>query len=150
MFFRFSVSDLSTCLDSRKGGLSDVKLFHFTGESADSLPSRTHLLQMLMHLSDWRNNNGGGGGGGSGSKDGCVGVGKIAVVSHDGISKIGVFCAAVYCFEQIDLRGVVDVFQAARNVKKTRPQLVTDLTEYKFCYDLVLEFVSKRMKQGII
>ena len=58
---------------------------------------RTEMLNLLLHLSEWRNNNG---------KDG-----RVAVVSHDGVSKIGVFCTASYCYEQIGARGLVDVFQ---------------------------------------
>ena len=94
---------------------------------------RTEMLNLLLHLSEWRNNNG---------KDG-----RVAVVSHDGVSKIGVFCTASYCYEQIGARGLVDVFQAARNAKKFRPQLVTNVTEYKMCYDLVLEYVTRKIRR---
>jgi len=150
--------DLYSCLDVKKAGSSEVSLYHISNSSVVNsqnsrgssainggsrrvvpAPStgvaagRTEMLNLLLHLSEWRNNNG---------KDG-----RVAVVSHDGVSKIGVFCTASYCYEQIGARGLVDVFQAARNAKKFRPQLVTNVTEYKMCYDLVLEYVTRKIRR---
>merc|ERR1712029_940620 len=157
--------DLYSCLDFKKSGGNEVKLYHLTGEAmpgsspchTSSSPSvhtstngkvgptvaagRAELVNLLLHLSDWRRNNNA-----TSGRPSSAG-GRLAVVSHDGISKVGVFCAATYCYEQIDARNQVDVFQAVRNCKKVRPQMVRNITEYKFCYDLVLENVSKKMRQ---
>ena len=135
-----------------KSGHSEVTLYHIssdtvplsvTGSSSavnggtrvgpSAAAGRTEMLNLLVHLQKWRNNNG--------TK------GRLAVVSHDGVAKVGVFCTATYCYEEIEARGRVDVFQAVRNAKKFRPQLVSNITEYKFCYDLVLEYVSKHSRE---
>merc|ERR1712018_520455 len=67
--------------------------------------------------------------------------GPVVVVSQDGISRCGVYCAANACIEQVIQHGEVDVFQAVKTVRRHRPQLVENLTEYKYCYDLVLHYV---------
>ncbi|KOB67756.1 Uncharacterized protein OBRU01_17263 [Operophtera brumata] len=38
------------------------------------------------------------------------------------------------------VHGEVDVFQAVKTVRRHRPQLVENMTEYKYCYDLVLHY----------
>jgi len=35
----------------------------------------------------------------------------------------------------------VDVFQAVKTVRRHRPHLVGNITEYKYCYDVVLHYV---------
>ena len=83
---------------------------------------------------------------------------------RDGRSRVGVYCAANACIEQVVQHGEVDVFTAVKNVRRHRPQLMENLvtdrvvcrlnetsqshffrsflqTEYKYCYDLVLHYV---------
>ncbi|CAB4069100.1 unnamed protein product [Lepeophtheirus salmonis] len=67
--------------------------------------------------------------------------GPVVVVSADGQSRGGVYCAANACIEQVIQHGEVDVFQAVKTVRRHRPQLVENITEYKYCYDLVLHYV---------
>ncbi len=35
----------------------------------------------------------------------------------------------------------MDVFQAVKTLRKSRPQLVSSPMEYKYCYDVVLHYV---------
>ncbi|CAG0914746.1 unnamed protein product, partial [Notodromas monacha] len=67
--------------------------------------------------------------------------GPVVVVSHDGCARCGVYCAANACIEQVIQHGEVDVFQAVKTVRRHRPHLVQNMTEYKYCYDLVLHYV---------
>ena len=81
---------------------------------------------------------------------------------RDGQSRVGVYCAANACIEQVIQHGEVDVFQAVKTVRRHRPQVVENIvscvpfsctfslyctsqiqfqTEYKYCYDLVLHYV---------
>ncbi|VDL61266.1 unnamed protein product [Hymenolepis diminuta] len=54
----------------------------------------------------------------------------ILVVSNDGVSRAGVFCAISICMERILAQSEVDVFRAVEIVKQNRPQLVTDLVSH--------------------
>lgn len=80
-----------------------------------------------------------------------TGYGPVVVVSPDGMSRAGVYCAANACIEQVIQHGEVDVFQAVKTVRRHRPQLINNMTEYKYCYDLVLHYVlhflSKEVKK---
>ncbi|XP_018010387.1 receptor-type tyrosine-protein phosphatase kappa isoform X2 [Hyalella azteca] len=101
------------------------------------VPSSTNALVELMNMVEkWRQR---------------TGYGPVIVVSPDGMSRAGVYCAANACIEQVVQHGEVDVFQAVRTVRRHRPQLVSSMTEYKYCYDLVLHYVlhflQKEVKQ---
>jgi len=67
--------------------------------------------------------------------------GPVVVVSNNGCARAGVYCAASAAIEQVIQHQEVDVFQAVKTVRRQRPQLVDSMTEYKYCYDLVLHYV---------
>ncbi|OQR75318.1 receptor-type tyrosine-protein phosphatase kappa-like [Tropilaelaps mercedesae] len=67
--------------------------------------------------------------------------GPVLVISHNGKSRAGVYCAANVAIEQVIEHGEIDVFQAVRTVRRHRVQLVENMTEYKYCYDLVQHYV---------
>ena len=97
---------------------------------------------MIMHVNEWKNNNRGMVKNSRKGLDGNLDH-RTVVVSLDGVARAGIYCAASYCFEQAESRGLVDVFQAVRNAKKFRPQLVPNTKEYQYCYDLVLDYIRK-------
>ena len=45
--------------------------------------------------------------------------------------------------------GEVDIFQAVKTVRRHRPQLVDNMTEYKYCYDLVLHYVLHYLNKDL-
>jgi len=91
------------------------------------VPTSTNSLVELMNMVErWRQE---------------TDYGPVVVVSTDGQSRAGVYCGANACIEQVIQHGEVDVFQAAKTVRRHRPQLVENITEYKYCYDLVLHYV---------
>eukprot|EP00096_Caligus_rogercresseyi_P001665 TRINITY_DN127_c0_g2_i1.p1 TRINITY_DN127_c0_g2~~TRINITY_DN127_c0_g2_i1.p1 ORF type:complete len:775 (-),score=125.70 TRINITY_DN127_c0_g2_i1:221-2545(-) len=91
------------------------------------VPTSTNALVELMNMvENWRQK---------------TDYGPVVVVSADGQSRGGVYCAANACIEQVIQHGEVDVFQAVKTVRRHRPQLVENITEYKYCYDLVLHYV---------
>ncbi|KAG0703005.1 Receptor-type tyrosine-protein phosphatase U [Chionoecetes opilio] len=101
------------------------------------VPTSTNALVELMNMVErWRQR---------------TGYGPVVVVSPDGMSRAGVYCAANACIEQVVQHGEVDVFQAVHTVRRHRPQLINNMTEYKYCYDLVLHYVlhflSKEVKK---
>ncbi|CAN8003799.1 unnamed protein product, partial [Ixodes hexagonus] len=67
--------------------------------------------------------------------------GPVLVISTNGKCRAGVYCAANVAIEQVVEHGEVDVFQAVKTVRRHRPQLVENMTEYKYCYDLIQHYV---------
>uniref|UniRef100_H3AN01 protein-tyrosine-phosphatase n=1 Tax=Latimeria chalumnae TaxID=7897 RepID=H3AN01_LATCH len=58
------------------------------------------------------------------------------VTCWDGASRCGLFCAASVVCEQIREEGLVDVFQAVKTIRRSRPQLLRDPQQYRFCYEV--------------
>ncbi|XP_015175080.1 PREDICTED: receptor-type tyrosine-protein phosphatase U isoform X2 [Polistes dominula] len=105
-----------------------VQLFQLTcWPMGHRVPTSTNSLVELMNMVErWRQR---------------TDYGPVAVVSPDGRSRCGVYCAANACIEQVIQHGEVDIFQAVKTVRRHRPQLIENMTEYKYCYDLVLHYV---------
>ncbi|NXA44952.1 PTPRA phosphatase, partial [Nothocercus julius] len=66
----------------------------------------------------------------------------VLVTCWDGASRSGIFCAANFLCEQIQSEGLVDVSQAVRMLKRRRRQLVKDVGQYQFCYELALVYLN--------
>ncbi|XP_062547580.1 receptor-type tyrosine-protein phosphatase kappa isoform X2 [Armigeres subalbatus] len=99
------------------------------------VPTSTNSLVELMNMVErWRQK---------------TDYGPVCVVSPDGRSRAGVYCAANACIEQVIQHGEVDVFQAVKTVRRHRPQLVDNMTEYKYCYDLVLHYVLHYLNKDL-
>ncbi|MPC16312.1 Receptor-type tyrosine-protein phosphatase U [Portunus trituberculatus] len=78
------------------------------------VPTSTNALVELMNMVErWRQR---------------TGYGPVVVVSPDGMSRAGVYCAANACIEQVVQHGEVDVFQAVHTVRRHRPQLIGNMT----------------------
>uniref|UniRef100_T1ITA2 Protein-tyrosine-phosphatase n=1 Tax=Strigamia maritima TaxID=126957 RepID=T1ITA2_STRMM len=91
------------------------------------VPTSTNALVELMNMVErWRQRSG---------------FGPVLVISSDGASRVGVYCAANSAIEQVRQHQEVDVFQAVKTVRRHRPALIENMTEYKYCYDLVLHYV---------
>ncbi|XP_042204541.1 receptor-type tyrosine-protein phosphatase kappa-like isoform X3 [Homarus americanus] len=100
------------------------------------VPTSTNALVELMNMVErWRQR---------------TGYGPVVVVSPDGMSRAGVYCAANACIEQVIQHGEVDVFQAVHTVRRHRPQLTNNMTEYKYCYDLVLHYVLHFLSKEVV
>ncbi|XP_069736531.1 receptor-type tyrosine-protein phosphatase mu-like isoform X2 [Phaenicophaeus curvirostris] len=68
--------------------------------------------------------------------------GHILVTCSDGASRSGIFCAASFLCEHIQSEGMVDVSQAVRMLKRRRRQLIKDVEQYGFCYELALSYLN--------
>ncbi|KAI1281921.1 Receptor-type tyrosine-protein phosphatase kappa [Halotydeus destructor] len=91
------------------------------------VPASTNALVELMNMVErWRQRSN---------------YGPVCVISSNGRSRVGVYTAANVAIEQVVQHGEVDVFQAVKTVRRHRPHLVENMTEYKYCYDLVLHYV---------
>jgi len=62
------------------------------------------------------------------------------VMSHNGVSRCGIFIGANVCIDQMDMDHEVDVFHAVKMIRINRPQLIDMKDEYKYLYDLMLHW----------
>ncbi|XP_076346371.1 receptor-type tyrosine-protein phosphatase kappa-like isoform X2 [Tachypleus tridentatus] len=91
------------------------------------VPTSTNALVELMNMVErWRQRSS---------------YGPVVVISANGRNRSGVYCAANVVIEQVVQHGEIDVFQAVKTVRRHRPQLVENMTEYKYCYDLVWHYI---------
>ncbi|KAG8255042.1 hypothetical protein J6590_101996 [Homalodisca vitripennis] len=107
-----------------------VQLFQLTcWPMGHRVPTSTNSLVELMNMVErWRQR---------------TDYGPVVVISQDGRGRCGVYCAANACIEQVIQHGEVDIFQAVKTVRRHRPQLIENMTEYKYCYDLVLHYFGR-------
>ncbi|XP_061195019.1 receptor-type tyrosine-protein phosphatase kappa-like [Saccostrea echinata] len=66
----------------------------------------------------------------------------ITVVSSDGASLCGVFCAAHNVIQQINMDSRVDVFTAVRQLQVRRPEFCSNLDEYRFVIKAVYDHIE--------
>ncbi|KPM09468.1 tyrosine-protein phosphatase-like protein 2 [Sarcoptes scabiei] len=106
-----------------------VKLFEFLAWPPNyKVPTSTNALVELIHMVErWRQR---------------IGYGPVLVVSGNGKSRVGVYCAANFAIEQVVAHGEIDIFNAVKTVRRHRSALIETITEYKYCYDLTLHYVS--------
>ncbi|CAJ0581842.1 unnamed protein product, partial [Mesorhabditis spiculigera] len=62
------------------------------------------------------------------------------VLSHNGVSRCGVYIGANICIDQMDMDHEVDVFHAVKLMRINRPQLIDMKDEYKYLYDVMLHW----------
>nr|XP_022306862.1 uncharacterized protein LOC111113146 [Crassostrea virginica] len=66
----------------------------------------------------------------------------ITIVSKDGTSLGGVFCAVFNCIQQINMDDSVDVFTTVRQLQTRRPEFCSTLDEYILVYKSVKDFIE--------
>ncbi|XP_053887317.1 receptor-type tyrosine-protein phosphatase epsilon-like [Malaclemys terrapin pileata] len=66
----------------------------------------------------------------------------VLVTCWDGASRCGLFCAASFVCEQIRSEALLDVSQAVRMLKRRRRQMIKDVVQYTFCYELALSYLD--------
>ncbi|KAM7165888.1 receptor-type tyrosine-protein phosphatase mu-like isoform 1-T1 [Macrochelys suwanniensis] len=66
----------------------------------------------------------------------------VLITCWDGASRCGIFCAASFLCEQIRSEGLLDVSQAGRMLKRRRWQMIKDVEQYTFCYELAMSYLD--------
>ncbi|CAL1546634.1 unnamed protein product [Lymnaea stagnalis] len=90
--------------------------------------SVTPLLRLHRLVNDWLKQN---------SK------GPVTVHCMNGASKSGVFVATSLLLERLELDYEVDVYQTVKQIRINRPQLIENLDQYKFLYQVVQEYMDQ-------
>ncbi|XP_048773007.2 receptor-type tyrosine-protein phosphatase T-like isoform X2 [Ostrea edulis] len=109
--------------------VEEVKIFEFLNWNLnDTYPTSPKMMvKMIEHVHDWRKTR---------NTDG-----PIVVVSVDGVSWCGVFCAGYNATEQITFDDEVDIFNIVRHLRVRRPELIPSFEEYQYCYRVVQNFL---------
>ncbi|RUS82419.1 hypothetical protein EGW08_009807, partial [Elysia chlorotica] len=106
--------------------------FKSSAQGQRSDKSRNHWSESLQscieQVSEWQRR--------TGSRQ------PACVVSKDGSSRVGAYCAIAVACDQARVEKEVDVFNAVRLVRKNRPQLVPNVEEYQFIYRFMADFIT--------
>nr|XP_034322282.1 uncharacterized protein LOC105327342 isoform X2 [Crassostrea gigas] len=67
---------------------------------------------------------------------------KITVLSRDGASGCGVFCAVYNAIQQLQQDQEVDMFTIVRQLQSRRPEMIASMNEYTFCCQAVAQYIK--------
>uniref|UniRef100_A0A3B3QAE7 Receptor-type tyrosine-protein phosphatase U n=1 Tax=Paramormyrops kingsleyae TaxID=1676925 RepID=A0A3B3QAE7_9TELE len=106
-----------------------VRQFQFLRWSAyrDVPDSKKAFLGLLGHVAEWQRESG---------------EGRTVVHCLNGGGRSGTFCACTMILEMIESQNMVDVFYAVKTLRNSKPNMVESLDQYRFCYDLALEYLD--------
>ncbi|XP_030645199.1 receptor-type tyrosine-protein phosphatase U [Chanos chanos] len=106
-----------------------VRHFQFLRWSAyrDIPDSKKAFLTLLAQVHKWQRE---------------CGEGRTVVHCLNGGGRSGTFCACTMILEMIRHQSVVDVFYAVKTLRNSKPNMVETMEQYKFCYDLALEYLD--------
>ncbi|XP_069771619.1 receptor-type tyrosine-protein phosphatase T-like [Narcine bancroftii] len=65
----------------------------------------------------------------------------IVITCWDGASRSGLYCTASNICHSIQVHQLVDVLQAAKTTRRSRPQALSTLDQYGFCYHLAQAYL---------
>ncbi|GFN95135.1 receptor-type tyrosine-protein phosphatase t, partial [Plakobranchus ocellatus] len=105
-----------------------VRQFHFHRWQEGSVTPSSHraLLELVDMLQAWTQQQ----------------EGPVVLHCMNGASRCGVVCATLTILERLQKEKEVDIFQAVKQLRLNRPQLVDNMEQYQFCHELVLDYLS--------
>uniref|UniRef100_A0A4W5P3D8 Receptor-type tyrosine-protein phosphatase kappa n=1 Tax=Hucho hucho TaxID=62062 RepID=A0A4W5P3D8_9TELE len=108
-----------------------VRQFQYLGWAAHrEVPtSKRSFLKLILQVDKWQEE--------------CEeGEGRTIIHCLNGGGRSGMFCAISIVCEMIKRQNVVDVFHAVKSLRNCKPNMVDSPDQYRFCYDLALEFIE--------
>ncbi|XP_028414288.1 receptor-type tyrosine-protein phosphatase S-like [Dendronephthya gigantea] len=104
----------------------EVKIFHYTKWPHHGVPRHTESVVNLLSLveNSWESDN----------------QGPIIVACSDGAGRTGTFIAISNLLERMKVDQKVDVFQAIKIIRGSRPQFVENSKQYRFCYLVIMAY----------
>uniref|UniRef100_A0A8D3CA46 protein-tyrosine-phosphatase n=1 Tax=Scophthalmus maximus TaxID=52904 RepID=A0A8D3CA46_SCOMX len=91
--------------------------------------SKRSFLKLILQVDQWQH-------------EGEEGEGRTIVHCLNGGGRSGVFCASSIVCEMAKRQSVVDVFHAVKTLRNSKPNMVDTPEQYRFSYDLALEFME--------
>ncbi|XP_066573809.1 receptor-type tyrosine-protein phosphatase U isoform X3 [Amia ocellicauda] len=89
--------------------------------------SKKSFMSLLGHVHKWQRD---------------CGEGRTIVHCLNGGGRSGTFCACTMILEMVQYQSMVDVFYAVKTLRNSKPNMVESLEQYRFCYDLALEYLD--------
>uniref|UniRef100_A0A672RNN9 protein-tyrosine-phosphatase n=1 Tax=Sinocyclocheilus grahami TaxID=75366 RepID=A0A672RNN9_SINGR len=91
--------------------------------------SKRSFLKLILQVDKWQEE--------------CEeGDGRTIIHCLNGGGRSGMFCAISIVCEMIKRQNVVDVFHAVKSLRNSKPNMVDSPEQYRFCYDLALEYIE--------
>ncbi|KAM9826838.1 LOW QUALITY PROTEIN: receptor-type tyrosine-protein phosphatase mu-like [Neosynchiropus ocellatus] len=112
-------------------GYRMVQQFQFLGWPMyrDTPASKRSFLKLVHQVNKWQEEYDGG-------------DGRSVVHCLNGGGRSGVFCCASNVCEMMRRQRTCDVFHSVKNLRNNKPNMVDLLEQYKFCYEVALEFLT--------
>ncbi|CAB4012926.1 receptor-type tyrosine- phosphatase epsilon-like, partial, partial [Paramuricea clavata] len=105
-----------------------VNIFHYTKWPDHQIPPDADAIITLTSLVENSIKN--------------YGLGPIIVVCSDGAGRTGTYIAISNLLERMKIEQAMDVFQAIKMIRGTRPQFVENAEQYKFCYTAIMAYLD--------
>ncbi|XP_035384417.1 receptor-type tyrosine-protein phosphatase mu-like [Electrophorus electricus] len=112
-------------------GYRMVQQFQFLGWPMyrDTPMSKRSFLKLIHQVDKWQEEYDGG-------------EGRTVVHCLNGGGRSGAFCAISIVSEMLRHQRSVDVFHAVKTLRNNKPNMVDLLEQYKFCYEVALEYLN--------
>ncbi|XP_042608172.1 receptor-type tyrosine-protein phosphatase mu-like [Cyprinus carpio] len=112
-------------------GYRMVQQFQFLGWPMyrDTPVSKRSFLKLIRQVDKWQEEYDGG-------------EGRTVVHCLHGGGRSGTFCAISIVCEMLCHQHSVDVFHAVKTLRNNKPNMVDLLDQYKFCYEVALEYLN--------
>nr|XP_028694066.1 receptor-type tyrosine-protein phosphatase mu isoform X11 [Macaca mulatta] len=112
-------------------GYRMVQQFQFLGWPMyrDTPVSKRSFLKLIRQVDKWQEEYNGG-------------EGRTVVHCLNGGGRSGTFCAISIVCEMLRHQRTVDVFHAVKTLRNSKPNMVDLLDQYKFCYEVALEYLN--------
>uniref|UniRef100_A0A8C7EFD4 protein-tyrosine-phosphatase n=1 Tax=Nothoprocta perdicaria TaxID=30464 RepID=A0A8C7EFD4_NOTPE len=95
----------------------------------DTPPSKRSLLKVVRRLEKWQEQYDG--------RDG-----RTVVHCLNGGGRSGTFCAICSVCEMIQQQNIIDVFHIVKTLRNNKSNMVESLEQYRFVYEVALEYLS--------
>ncbi|KAK2859746.1 hypothetical protein Q5P01_004366 [Channa striata] len=112
-------------------GYRMVQQFQFLGWPMyrDTPVSKRSFIKLVHQVDKWQEEYDGG-------------EGRTVVHCLNGGGRSGVFCSISIVCEMLRQQRCVDVFHAVKTLRNNKPNMVDLLEQYKFCYEVALEYLN--------
>ncbi|XP_071118953.1 receptor-type tyrosine-protein phosphatase mu-like isoform X3 [Haliotis cracherodii] len=114
-----------------------VRQFHFHrwAEGQNVPSSKIALLELLDMVERWQHQ---------------YENKPVTIHCMNGASRAGLFCAVSCILERVKRDKEVDVFQAVKQLRLNRTQLIDNMEQYKFCHEIVLDFLTSPETSSVL
>ncbi|XP_033737762.1 receptor-type tyrosine-protein phosphatase kappa-like [Pecten maximus] len=113
----------------RTSNATTVRIYSMPQWASDSLlpNSDSSLIQLLEQLDSRRR------------ADDTL---PVVVMCRNGCTQSGLYCCISNIRDQLKMDEEVDIFQAARQLKRRRPEALGNINQYQYCYNILGKYIE--------